>query len=206
MHAVFVAFLLLVVSHPANVSAAPLRAAPLQTTPNYEQWDTDKLHQYGNDLLRRGRTFERAIDALSIAARREPKNLEYQLALGCACASRFASVAYALHQSAEFSKAQEVSRKRRAKWEEAQSDPSRGDTKASPPPKPPTPPITPDDRRRFEMSKEDARLLLLRLGQKSAAAFEAAQRLAEDAPPERQAERSTGAGGACFFCGVLATR
>src|SRR5262245_45044514 len=72
----------------------PGRFLPAQGTA-LESWKTRDLYEYGTDLLRKGRLFKRSIAALEIAANRDPTDVDYQRALGCALASRFASVALA---------------------------------------------------------------------------------------------------------------
>ena len=46
-------------------------------------------------MLKEGRTFEKAIARFTDAAQKDPTNADYQIALGCACASRAASLAWA---------------------------------------------------------------------------------------------------------------
>jgi tetratricopeptide (TPR) repeat protein len=57
--------------------------------------DAPKLYAQAIRLLTQGKRFERAIEYLTFAVEKDPKNPAYSLALGCAFASRFASVAFA---------------------------------------------------------------------------------------------------------------
>ncbi len=170
--------------------------------PDYESWDTEKLYQQGSDLLRRGRSLNSAISALSIAARREPENLDIQLALGCAYASRFASVSQALSLSDGYDAEQKNYERRRAKWEEAQQDPARPEA-GSLSPQPPLAPSTPDDARRFELPREEALRLLTKLGRQSVATFDAAHKLAASASTEQRCEAEYTRGWALFLLRYL---
>jgi hypothetical protein len=75
-------------------SAVPPVTAP-KSVPVAPKDAADVLQAQGIRLLRRGLRFERAGEYLALAAEKEPRNPTHQLALGCAYASRAASLAHA---------------------------------------------------------------------------------------------------------------
>jgi hypothetical protein len=153
----------------------------------FDGWKTPSLYQYGTDLLKRGRNFDRAILALTLAAQREPANVDYQLALGCGYASRFASIGFAVRQAESFSTEWRNYENLKAEWDKAQQD--SGDPlfgKSAPPI--PTRPTTPDDNRAFGMSRDAVAPILRDLGRKCLAAFDEAHRLVEALSSEKRCE------------------
>ena len=153
----------------------------------YETWDADRLFQFGTYLLRSGRNFPRSIQVLEIAAKKQPNNADYHLALGCAYASRFASVAEAARQIKNAAYYEETYPAIRAEWEKNQQNQKSPDYER-PAPAPPRPHITPDDARPFTLSPDETRAEMVRLAQKSVAAFDAANKLIPTLPGEKQAE------------------
>jgi len=179
--------IVLVIASILQITPSVAQNATPSHSSEFEKWDTTRLFKEGEALLTWGRSYERAIILLRIAARRDPANLDYQLALGCVCASRFASIALASRQFERFEFEQKQYERRKAEWEKAQNDPAHP-AFGTPEPEPPVPPSTPDDGRRYEMKKEEARQRLKELGRESIKAFEAAHRIAEAAPAERRSK------------------
>ena len=114
------------------------------------------LNQYyaAAALLQRGRNYERATSLLQAAVRSEPQNRTYQIALGCALASRAASLALAASRLRYIEEDQAKYKTLTTAWEIAQKDrksPAFG--------KPhPLPPVlrTKDDGLPFTLTKEAA--------------------------------------------------
>ena len=174
---------------PAIVFHQP-PAAPAPNTnaqSDYETWDADRLFQFGSYLLRSGRNFPRAIQVFEIAVKKQPENVDYQLALGCACASRFASVSEAARQIKNAAYYEETYPKRRETWEAAQKD-AKSPLFQKPAPAPPQACVTPDDARPFALSPDESRSERLRLAKQSLAAFDAAKQLTPTLPAERKAD------------------
>jgi sugar phosphate isomerase/epimerase len=121
---------------------APVRAAA--------EW-----YGHATDHLRHGRWFERAIRQLKEATRQEPGNPDYQLALGCAYASRAAAIAEAAEKLENFAWETQQFAKKRAAWEAAQRDPA-SPTYGKPGPASPPPLVTRDDNQPFRWTKEEA--------------------------------------------------
>src|SRR6266496_1242549 len=82
------------VSFVLALSLSPVLSQPSE----YKTWTPAQLRDYGTDHLKRGRSYDAAINALRAAAEREPENLDDQLALGHAYTARFASVAFARYK------------------------------------------------------------------------------------------------------------
>ena len=81
----------------AGVPASALDQRELQAKPPETNADlpAPTLYAMGTRMLREGRTFEKAAALLTLAATKEPTNPAPHIALGCAYASRAASVGYA---------------------------------------------------------------------------------------------------------------
>ena len=176
---------------PAIVFNYQPPAAPAQDAgagqSEYETWDADRLFQFGTYLLRSGRNFPRSIQVLEIAAKKQTNHVDYQLALGCAYASRFASVAEAARQAENIAFNEKNYPKRREAWEAGQKDP-QSPLYEKPAPAVPQARVTPDDARPFALSPKKTRAELIRLAQKSVAAFDAANKLIPTLSSEKQAE------------------
>ncbi len=144
---------------------------------DFSTWDTTKLYAHGISLVKRGIQLNEAIAVLKLAVNRDNRRFDYQLALGSAFASRFASVACAAEQSVSYLHAHSDFEKRVAEWEAAQKDPTSTGF-GGPIPEEPAPLRTPDDSKRFVMQqKDEVRRTLLRLGRQSIAAYGAARKL-----------------------------
>jgi tetratricopeptide (TPR) repeat protein len=152
-----------------------------------ESWKTASLNQYGRDLLKRGRNFERAIEALEMACGREPDNADFQLALGCAFASRLASVSFALRRAESYQYEARSYERLKTEWDNAQQDRNSPEF-GKPAPPVPARPTTPDDDRPFGLNKDATAPILLQLGRSSVAAFDEARRLASTATSEKRCE------------------
>lgn len=139
--------------------------------------DTIRLYESGVDLLRGGKNLNKAIQRLETVVRREPENAQYQSALACAFASRFAFVALAAKEAEKYDAARQFYEKMTKQWDEDQKDPA-GRLNGLPEPKPPPAVITLDDGLPFAVSPYDARKELLRLGHRAQNAFESARRKA----------------------------
>lgn len=115
-----------------------------------------QLFDTGERLLIQGRNFERAITVLREAVRREPKNSDYVLALGCAYASRAATLSRALVAARHF----DIYTKRHANavkiWQAGQGDEKSAVFGIERPKPERAPPRTRDDNRIF---KTDAKTL-----------------------------------------------
>lgn len=166
------------VSTTVSITSESASSSPAQAT-NFMGTTTESLLESGTALLKSGRNLNRAIELLSAAASREPHNLDVQTALGCAYASRFASIAEAVRLAEAFQRDQRVYEKLRSVWESAQTDPSRAEYGA-PEPVAPSLPTTPDDGRVFALSESESRQVLKDLGCRSVAAFDTAHRIVEN--------------------------
>ncbi len=133
-------------------------------------------YAYGIDFLKRGRSFERATAHLEEAVRQESKSQQYRLALGCAYASRAASLADAASRLSWFSEAQAGYPQRLAAWEAAQkdeNDPLYGK------PRPQLPSFrTRDDNQPFTLTLPEAMTQIRSLGKQAIAEWDRALELA----------------------------
>lgn len=156
-------------------------------TSDYTLWKTPDLYAFANDLLKKGQRLETAITTLTIAVDREPTNLDYQLALGCACASRLSSLAYAqrMLETAQGTKYNFAIRQRI--WNETHTNPTSPLFGQSPPAAPSSP-FTPDDGKSLELSTEALLKRKMELTGKCLAAFRRAKRLEIGLPVDRRAE------------------
>lgn len=145
---------------------------------DFSDWDTAKLFAHGASLLKKGVQLNEAIAVLRMSVRRDGGRYDYQLALGSASASRFASIACASGQAVAQSRSNLQYRKQAEEWDTAQNDLANPDF-GIPRPEEPLPPSTPDDGKRFVMRKEETRRTLLKLGRQSITAYDEARRLAE---------------------------
>jgi tetratricopeptide (TPR) repeat protein len=177
------------------VAAGPQPAKRASAAENFE---------YATHHLTRGQWFERAAGQLRAAARSEPDNGRYRLALGCALASRAASLAY----TATFVQAADAYRRsypeRLAAWEAAKKEwdarltPSPDDPDGKydegdprdpgerPEPPPPLLLRTKDDNQRFRLTPAQAKARVAALAAEAKAEWEKAEALA--ATPDERAE------------------
>ena len=126
-------------------------------TPVYSQSqeEADKTvetpFERGRILTQSGRTLETAIKVLLPLVARDPKNADYQLTLGCAYASRLASVAYVAHNAKIAVGAQRMFQKRTKIWQQMQNNPTMPLFGM---PQPVLPPFTttPDDDKELDIS------------------------------------------------------
>ena len=93
----------------ASVALAPLWAAPAlaacrvqRNPPSNADLPAEMLYAIGVRMLREGRTYEKAAANFALAAQKEPENPAHLFSLGCAYASRAASVAYAARFNQEW--------------------------------------------------------------------------------------------------------
>ena len=81
------------------LAAAAAPAALTQTAPPAPETNADlpaqTLYAIGTRMLREGRTYEKAAAVFGLAGEKEPENPAHQMGLGCALASRAASLGYA---------------------------------------------------------------------------------------------------------------
>ncbi len=154
---------------------------------DYSAWSTADLYRYATGLLKKGRTFQTAIDVLSEAIKREPGNVDYRLALGCAFADRFAAVARARRQALSLERDRSNYDFQRKEWEKAQSQPGHL-AHGGPPPQSPPDPTTPDDDAPFTLSPRESLRLLRDIGHSAVEAFGEARKLAQDRPAKERAE------------------
>lgn len=148
-------------------------------------WDTGKLYAHGISLAKRGIQLNEAIAVFKMCAGRDTTRADYQLALGSACAARFASIACAAGQLASRSRADLNFDKEISAWRVAQQDPNNPDF-GNPRPEEPPEILTPDDNKRFTTPKGEVRRILLKLGRQSIAAYASARKLAENNPVEER--------------------
>lgn len=143
------------------VLSVGLAAAPLAFAAPPEEAATDnpaivpgrsaaEWYGYATGHLKSGRWFERAAAQLKEAVRQEPDSLKYRLALGCAYASRAASIGFAAASFRRFKADQAKYREQLAAWEAAQKEPS---SPAYRQPRPIPPSLrTRDDNRPFTLT------------------------------------------------------
>lgn len=136
-------------------------------------------YRYATGHLKRGRWFELSVRRLAEAIRQEPENPAYHLALGCALASRAASLSHAAVFARGLDAYRERYSQRLAEWEAAQKD-VESDEYGEPPPTPPPAVVfrTKDDDRRFTLTNAQARARIAALGEAARAAWEKAAVLA----------------------------
>ncbi len=82
----------------------------------------ETLHAIGTRLLRDGRTFEKAAAHFLLASQKEPTNPKHQSALGCALASRAASLSRAALYTNSLAQQQADYPADLKKWEEGRAD------------------------------------------------------------------------------------
>ena len=170
-------FLALVVcSMVAGPSAA--QDQPQLKVPNFEGWDNKDLYEYGASLLRKGRTLNRAIVALETLVKRDPGNSKNHLALGCAYASRYASISLARQQLQRYPDELRAFESNKERWETAQVDESSPYYR-KPGPSLPLLPATPDDDVKFTMPEAVSRKRLANLGHLAAKSFSSSCKLSE---------------------------
>lgn len=109
---------------PLLFAAAPFAPANAQIPPLDPNADlpAQTLHAIGVRMLREGRTFDKAAERFRAAIQKEPNDPAHHIALGCALASRAASVSYAaaftqMLQSERTHYAQSLQ-----KWEQGRAD------------------------------------------------------------------------------------
>jgi tetratricopeptide (TPR) repeat protein len=174
---------------PAVVSLFSLQSLPRayaakQSASSKEQPTAD-LYQQATDLLKRGRDYTKAASMLSEAAKREPENLDFQLALGCTYASRYASIAFAMNRAESLEYSRREHARRIDLWERTHTLPPSPFFNTTPP-EPPSPLATPDDGRAYTLTKVEALKQMTDLACKSLAAFKRAHKLAENAKTEQR--------------------
>jgi len=104
--------------------------------------------------LRRGRSFQRAIAQLTEAARQQPGNADYHLALGCALASRAAALGEAAASLEQFARDKSKYQNWLTAWEAGQRNP---DDAAYKQPRPQPPALrTKDDEKPFTLTRGEA--------------------------------------------------
>jgi hypothetical protein len=137
-------------------------------------------HEAGRRNLRAGRWFERAAREFQQAVDKEPNNYAHHLGLGCALASRAASIAYAAQFTEELAKERRDYPKELAAWERAQKDPA-SDGYGDPRPEPPRIRAFPtkDDNRPFTLTPKQARARYKELADQANSAWEKAAALAK---------------------------
>ncbi len=151
---------------------------------SYEDWTDERLYQDATESLKKGHRYNKAITALEVAVRRNPANAEYRLALGCAYAARFTSIAQAVQQAEA---ARDEYKDKKERWNYAQTD-AQSPRFGVAPPAPPLAGITSDDGASLTLTQAEVTQELARLGNKSVAAFDEASKRAARESPERLAE------------------
>lgn len=146
---------------------------------DFASWETPRLYNFATSKLKDGRGLLKAIEALEIASKRDPKSLDTQIALGCAYSSRYASVAMARKQSQRYPNESAYYESRKKKWDEAHAATDQPGSQRPPPIKPPAP-STPDDDALFTLQDDQAIVCLRKLGNSAQNAFSEAVHLAED--------------------------
>jgi hypothetical protein len=155
----------------------PASAGRAQSRPvRYEDWPTSALYKHGVDALKAGQNLDDAVAMLALAVKRKPAVVDYQLALGCACAGRVASIAHALNSLRRLKGDQRVYAKRVAIWQQMHDNPDLPlfNTPAPPPLPPPT---TPDDGKALAMNEETASNRIKELAEQGLKAFHRSYRL-----------------------------
>lgn len=136
-----------------------------------------EYHDFAVQKLRGGCNFERAILELREAVRQEPDSRAYQIAFGCALASRAAALGNAASHLGDFAKDQAKFKERLTAWETAQND------RTSPlyrKPRP-LPPVlrTKDDKKPFTLTPDEAANRFAPLALAALAAWDKAVALAK---------------------------
>jgi tetratricopeptide (TPR) repeat protein len=153
----------------------------------FNTWSTPKLFEHGTSLLRHGVRLNEAIIALRMVTQRDRSDHEYPLALGCALASRFASVSCAMRQADQYERELKRFEQRHQAWTVAQNDPKNA-VFGVPPPIAPAVPSTPDDTSRFALSKREGQAMLVSLRAACVLALQDAGRLTERSSTTVQAD------------------
>ena len=132
----------------------------------------EDFYRLGVTALRRGVRFENAVANLQNAVRLSPERADFQTALGCACASRAASLASAAEKISLYQTLQTEYLADLAKWQTAQKTGQTAETAAAP--RPVAPVLrTPDDGLPFLLSDEEAARTVKTLAAAARAAFDA---------------------------------
>jgi len=158
---------------PAAEPAAPLiLSSGLTITPGLS---ATEYYDLAVAKLRRGRNFERAILELREAVKQEPDNRAYQIAFGCALASRAAALGNAASHLSEFAMDQAKFKMRLGVWETVQKD------RSSPLYRKPLPPVlrTKDDNKQFTLTADEATKQFAPLALAAVAAWDRAASLAK---------------------------
>jgi tetratricopeptide (TPR) repeat protein len=116
-----------------------------------------QLYRWATDHLISGLWYERAIAQLKAGLDKDPQNMQYHLALGCAEADRAASIGYALTWRGTLTAMQGVYPMEIDMWEKGQKDPKNpeyGMPKPQPPPKFDV--WTKDDYKQIKMTDAEA--------------------------------------------------
>ena len=160
-------------------------------TSEFSKWKASELYRYGAGLVKKGRTLEKAIEALREATKKEPSNAEYHTALACALAcalaSRFQSVSMAVEKQPVYTNLIATYAFKKKAWDAAQMDPMNPYFGIEEP-KQPIKSTTLDDDKPFDISKTESSQLRMKLGIEAIEAFKTAQLCSADKDNELQAE------------------
>ena len=137
----------------AAFSPVLLRAQEAKSKPEVTSESAISPYERASRLVQSGRNLEAAIKTLSSAVEKEPDNAEFRMTLGCAYASRLASVSYVSYNAEIAAAAQEAFKRRLKVWRLMQSEPEMP-LFGLPEPVSPQASITPDDGRVFTADKE----------------------------------------------------
>ena len=144
------------------------------------------FYRLGITALRRGLRFENAAKNLEQAVKLSPERAEYQLALGCAYASRAASLASAAEQIPTYQSFHQEYPARLKAWQDAQKNPKSSDYNT------PTPferiLKTPDDEQPFTLSADEAAQAVKTLAAQAVAAFDKGVVLCDKSNTETRAD------------------
>jgi hypothetical protein len=159
-------------------------------------WNAADHHRQATDLLRQGKDYSRAIAHAREAVRQQPENREYQRALGAACASRAASLAYAYQWTYGLEQARKDYPEELAEWQAKKAEAEQnGETFLdSPPDQPPVGLVlkTKDDGKPFTLSAQQVEKEVVRLSVDALQAFGRAVALSTTPPEKADAQYQRG--------------
>lgn len=153
-------------------------------------------YEAGVLLLKSGRWFGRAALRFNEAAKKDPNDFRVPLALGCAHASRAASLAHAAFFASGLKMYRQEYPKMLAEWETAQKNPE-ADNPGTPRPELPSPDSvfrTKDDNRPFRLTLNEADAQFAAQSAEANAAWDAAFALARTPPEQAEVEYTRGWG------------
>lgn len=166
---------------PVHAAPPPVAPRPIETAPAAQLYAEATLD------LREGHRFESVAARLREAARQSPDDFRIPLALGCALASRAASLAYAESYAGMLADEQASFPDRLKEWRAAQKDPKADDFGAPEPTEPPQIVFrTKDDHTPFKLTPAQTLTEVSRLGLAAASAWNKAVALAKT--PDEMAE------------------